>query len=94
MAAASALANLGRVSATVDEQLEAASWNLDPLVEGGGPEAVEAMLNEARERAEAVRGALPRPGRRAGRPAELAEAMHELADDPGPRRPRRVATRC
>ena len=37
----------------MDEQLEAASWNLEPLVDGGGPEAVEAMLNEARERAEA-----------------------------------------
>ena len=52
--AASALANLDPVSATVDEQLEAASWNLDPLVNGRGAEAVEAMLNEARERAEAV----------------------------------------
>ena len=37
----------------MDEQLEAASWNLEPLVDGGGPEAVETMLNEARERAEA-----------------------------------------
>ena len=37
----------------MDEQLEAASWNLEPLVEGGGPEAVETMLNEARTRAEA-----------------------------------------
>ena len=36
-AIAAALANLGPVSATVDEQLEAASWNLEPLVEGGGP---------------------------------------------------------
>jgi oligoendopeptidase F len=79
VAAASALANLGRVSATVDEQLEAASWNLDPLVNGGGPEAVEAMLNEARERAEAV------AERYRGRVAELdvaelAKAMHELAE--------------
>ena len=40
------------MSATTDEQLEAASWDLEPLVESGGPEAVEAMLTEARERAE------------------------------------------
>jgi oligoendopeptidase F len=66
------------VSATVDEQLEAASWNLEPLVEGGGPEAVEAMLTQARERAEAFaeryRGRVPELD-----VAELAEAMHELA---------------
>ena len=37
----------------MDEQLEAASWDLEPLVEGGGPEAVETMLSEARDRAEA-----------------------------------------
>jgi hypothetical protein len=48
-----ALANLGGVSATVDEQLEAASWDLEPLVERRGPEAVEEKLSEARARAEA-----------------------------------------
>ncbi len=63
----------------MDEQLEAASWNLEPLVDGGGPEAVEAMLNEARERAEAF------AERFRGRVAELdvpelAEAMQELAE--------------
>jgi oligoendopeptidase F len=66
------------VSATTDEKLEAASWDLDPLVEGRGPEAVEAILNEARERAEAF------AGRYKGKVAEcdpgaLAEAMSELA---------------
>jgi oligoendopeptidase F len=65
------------VSATVDEKLEAASWNLEPLVEGRGPEAVETMLSEARERAEAF------AGRFKERVAdlevgELAEAMREL----------------
>jgi hypothetical protein len=38
------------VSTTTDEKLEAANWNLEPLVENGGPEAVEAILTEARER--------------------------------------------
>ena len=70
--------NLDRVSATVDEQLEAASWDLEPLVDGGGPEAVEALLSEARDRAEAFAGTYR------GRvteldAAELAEAMRELA---------------
>jgi oligoendopeptidase F len=70
-------ANLGGVSATVDEQLEAANWDLEPLVENRGPEAVEAMLTEARERAEAFAGSYK------GRvdhldAAELAEAMQEL----------------
>ena len=77
--AASALANLDPVSATVDEQLEAASWDLEPLVEQRGPEAVEEMLTEARERAEAF------SERYRGRVAELdvaelVEAMRELAD--------------
>jgi hypothetical protein len=36
------------VSATVDEQLEAASWDLEPLVERRGPEAVEELLTDAR----------------------------------------------
>jgi len=66
------------VSATTDETLEAASWDLEPLVEGRGAEGVEAMLSEARERAEAF------SARYRGRVAELdvaelAEAMRELA---------------
>ena len=65
----------------MDEQLEAASWDLEPLVEGGGPEAVETMLREARDRAEAF------AERYRGRVAELdvpalAEAMKELGRDP------------
>jgi oligoendopeptidase F len=65
------------VSATTDEKLEAATWDLEPLVENGGPEAVETMLTEARERAGAF------AGRHKGRvheldAAELAEAMQEL----------------
>ncbi len=74
---ASSVGNLGAVSATTDEKLEAASWELEPLVDGRGPEAVETMLGEARDRAEAF------AGRYRGRvaevePAELAEAMQEL----------------
>jgi oligoendopeptidase F len=65
------------VSATVDEKLEAANWDLEPLVENRGPEGVEAMLAEARERAEAF-GA--RFKGRVGEldTAELTEAMEEL----------------
>jgi oligoendopeptidase F len=71
-------ANLDRVSATADEKLEAASWDLEPLLENRGPEAVEQMLGEARDRAEAFAGT------HRGRvteldSAELAEAMRELA---------------
>src|SRR3954454_10753528 len=71
-------ANLDRVSATADEKLEAANWDLDPLVEGQGPEAVERMLGETRDRAEAFAGTYR------GRVKELdaaglAEAMRELA---------------
>src|SRR3954447_21705249 len=71
-------ANLDRVSATVDEKLEAANWDLDPLVDNRGPEAVEQMLAEARDRAEAFAGTYR--GRVAELDsAELAEAMGELA---------------
>jgi oligoendopeptidase F len=67
------------MSTPVDEQLEGASWNLEPLVDGRGPDAVGATLNEARERAEAF------AERYRGRVAELevaqlAEAMNELAE--------------
>jgi oligoendopeptidase F len=65
------------VSATVDEKLEAANWDLEPLVENRGPAAVEAMLTEARERAEAFAS---RFKGRVGEleTAELTEAMQEL----------------
>jgi oligoendopeptidase F len=70
-------ANLGLVSTTTDEKLEAANWDLEPLVEGRGPEAVEPMLTESHDRAEAF------AGRYKGRVAELdvtelAEAMQEF----------------
>ena len=66
------------MSATADQKLEAASWDLEPLLENRGPEAVEQMLGEARDRAEAFAGT------HRGRvteldSAELAEAMRELA---------------
>jgi oligoendopeptidase F len=64
-------------TATKDEALEAARWNLEPLVSDGGPERALAQLDEAQERAEAFaeryRGTLAgidAPG--------LAAAMREL----------------
>ena len=71
------LANLGVVSATVDEKLEAANWDLEPLVENRGSEGVDAMLTEARERSEAF---AERFKGRVGEldVAELTEAMEEL----------------
>jgi oligoendopeptidase F len=69
---------VGAVSATVDEALEAASWDLEPLVGGRGAEGVEEMLGEARERAETFaerhKGNVAELG-----PEGLADAMHELA---------------
>jgi hypothetical protein len=41
------------VSTSVDETLESASWDLEPLAGGRGAEGVDEMLAEARERAEA-----------------------------------------
>ncbi len=71
------MANLGRVSTTTDEKLEAANWDLEPLVNGHGPEGVEAMLGEAHDRARAF---AERYRGRVGElvTAELAEAMQEL----------------
>ena len=40
-------------AAPTDEALEAARWNLEPLVDDGGPERALAQLDEAQERAEA-----------------------------------------
>jgi len=66
------------VSATVDPALEAASWDLEPLVESKGPAGVEELLNEARDRAaefaQGHRGRVDELG-----PEGLADAMHELA---------------
>ena len=65
------------MSTTVDDALEAASWDLEPLVGAGGAEGVEEMLAEARDRAEAF--AQLHKGRVAELDGEgLAEAMHEL----------------
>jgi oligoendopeptidase F len=66
------------VSTTVDEALEAASWDLEPLVGGRGAEGVAEMLAEARDRAETF------AQRHKGAVAELdsaglADAMQELA---------------
>jgi oligoendopeptidase F len=65
------------VSATADPALDAASWDLEPLVESRGPEGVDELLIEARERAVAF------AGRHRGQVAELGpeglvDAMHEL----------------
>jgi oligoendopeptidase F len=66
------------MSASADIALQQAAWDLEPLVDGRGPEGVEALLVEARERAtrfaERHRGRvdqLESPG--------LVEAMNELA---------------
>jgi oligoendopeptidase F len=62
----------------MDATLEAASWNLEPLVGDRGADGVVELLTEARDRAEAFaqeyRGKIGELG--AG---GLAEAMHELA---------------
>ena len=64
-----------RVMSVID--LQDVAWDLEPLVEGEGPEGADRMLAEADERAAAF------AERYAGRVkdidgAELAEAMHEL----------------
>ena len=65
------------MSATADEKLEAASWDLEPLVDGRGPEAVETCwarrATAPRLRRHATGAASP-----SSTPAELAEAMQEL----------------
>jgi oligoendopeptidase F len=66
------------VSTTADPALESAAWDLEPLVESRGPEGVEQLLDDARERAVAF------AGRHHGQVADLgpeglADAMHELA---------------
>jgi oligoendopeptidase F len=62
----------------VEATLEAAAWDLEPLVGGRGAKGVEDMLTEARDRAETF------AERHKGRVGELgadglADAMHELA---------------
>ena len=62
----------------MDATLEAASWDLEPLVGGRGADGVVEMLTEARDRAEAFaqqhRGSVGEMGADG-----LADAMHELA---------------
>jgi oligoendopeptidase F len=61
-----------------DPELQAAAWNLKPLVEGEGKEGVERRMGEALERAQAFAAA--HSGRLASLDsAGLASAMHELA---------------
>jgi oligoendopeptidase F len=66
------------VSTTVDPALEAAAWDLEPLVESRGPEGAVALLEEARERAakfaQAHHGRVAELG-----PEGLVDAMRELA---------------
>jgi oligoendopeptidase F len=66
------------VSATADPALDAAAWDLEPLVGGRGAEGVEELLVEARDRAagfaERHKGRVAELG-----PEGLADAMHELA---------------
>jgi oligoendopeptidase F len=66
------------MSVTADPALQAAAWDLEPLVESRGPSGAEQLLVEARDRAAAF------AERHRGRVAELdaaglADAMHELA---------------
>jgi oligoendopeptidase F len=62
----------------VDPALEAAAWDLEPLVESKGSAGVEELLNEARDRAaefaQQHHGEVAELG-----PEGLADAMHELA---------------
>jgi oligoendopeptidase F len=67
------------MSTATDPALEAAAWDLEPLVDGRGPDGVEDLLTEARDRAaafaERYRGRLGELDA-----AGLADAMHELAE--------------
>jgi oligoendopeptidase F len=64
---------------TPDPALQAAAWDLEPLLDGRGEEAIDAQLDEAQRRADAFAERYP------GHVAELdgpglVEAMNELAD--------------
>jgi oligoendopeptidase F len=62
-----------------DEELQAAAWDLEPLVAGEGKEGVERRMGEALERAKAF--AAEHAGKLAELDSEgLAAAMHELAE--------------
>jgi oligoendopeptidase F len=62
----------------MDATLETASWDLEPLVGGGGADGVVEMLTEARDRAEAF-AQRHRDGVAELGADGLADAMHELA---------------
>ena len=68
----------GQTPTDTDPQLQATAWDLEPLVEGEGPDGVERRLAEALAQAQAF------AARYAGKLGELdgaglAAAMHELA---------------
>jgi oligoendopeptidase F len=67
------------MSTTADPALDTAAWDLEPLVDGRGPDGVEELLTEARDRAaafaETYRGRLGELDS-----AALAEAMRELGE--------------
>jgi oligoendopeptidase F len=67
------------MSTATDPALEAAAWDLEPLVDGRGADGVEQLLTEARDRAaafaERYRGRLGELDA-----AALADAMRELAE--------------
>jgi oligoendopeptidase F len=63
---------------STDPELQASAWNLDPLVDGQGPEGARAQLSEALERAQAFASSYAgRLGELDG--AGLERAMRELA---------------
>jgi oligoendopeptidase F len=62
---------------SIDPELQASAWNLDPLVDGRGPDGARAQLSEALERSQAFAAGY------AGKLAQLdsaglEQAMHEL----------------
>jgi oligoendopeptidase F len=67
------------VSELTDPELQTSAWNLDPLVDGRGPDGARAQLKDALERARTfARGYAGRLGELDG--AGLEQAMHELAE--------------
>ena len=72
------MATAQTASARADAELQETTWDLEPLLDGEGPEGVERRLGQALQRAQAF------AERHAGRLAQLdagglIEAMHELA---------------
>src|SRR5437879_3702816 len=72
------MATAQTASARADAELQETTWDLEPLLDGEGPEGVERRPGRALQRGQAF------AGRHAGRVAQLdagglVEAMHELA---------------